>query len=211
MSSVFLYVAIVGIWAFVLVPRWLRREHPVAQPDTGADVGDEAGEGWGADAAWPQDGPEGTENGDDVADPAGREPSWPESAPYEPAGQPTFVPARARVLRARRRLLSMIALLTLAALACTALKLTSWWTCIPPIGMLGMYLLLLREAALADAEQARRRAAEELRDAAARQRAHQPEPVFEDEPSAQVIDISARVSDQFYDQYADAAVRAVGD
>jgi len=28
---------------------------------------------------------------------------------------------------------------------------------------------------------------------------------------AQIIDISGRVSDQLYDQYADAAVRAVGD
>jgi hypothetical protein len=29
--------------------------------------------------------------------------------------------------------------------------------------------------------------------------------------SAEIIDISARLSDQLYDQYADAAVRAVGD
>jgi hypothetical protein len=31
------------------------------------------------------------------------------------------------------------------------------------------------------------------------------------EPGAQIIDISGRVTDQLYDQYADAAVRAVGD
>jgi hypothetical protein len=30
-------------------------------------------------------------------------------------------------------------------------------------------------------------------------------------PSAQIIDISGRVGDQLYDQYADAEVRAVGD
>jgi hypothetical protein len=30
-------------------------------------------------------------------------------------------------------------------------------------------------------------------------------------PSAKIIDISARVGDQLYDQYADAEVRAVGD
>jgi hypothetical protein len=29
--------------------------------------------------------------------------------------------------------------------------------------------------------------------------------------SAEIIDISARVGDQLYDQYADAEVRAVGD
>ena len=30
-------------------------------------------------------------------------------------------------------------------------------------------------------------------------------------PSAQIIDISGRIGDQLYDQYADAKVRAVGD
>ena len=59
------------------------------------------------------------------------------------------------------------------------------------------------------------RAAMELRDQAARQRAHQEyaddEVEAEPEPSAQIIDISARVGDQLYDQYADATVRAVGD
>ncbi len=35
--------------------------------------------------------------------------------------------------------------------------------------------------------------------------------VPDEEPSAQIIDISARVGDQLYDQYADATVRAVGD
>ena len=84
--------------------------------------------------------------------------------------------------------------------------------------MLGMYLLLLREAALADAESARWRTAQTL---AARQRA-QAQAQARDEarqswaartpqPTAQVIDISARLNDQLYDQYADATMRAVGD
>ncbi|MBO0786977.1 MAG: hypothetical protein J2P33_12990, partial [Actinobacteria bacterium] len=33
----------------------------------------------------------------------------------------------------------------------------------------------------------------------------------EPEPGAEVIDISGRVGDQFYDQYSDAAARAIGD
>lgn len=33
MSSVFLYVAIVAIWAFVLVPRWIRRHHAQPEPE----------------------------------------------------------------------------------------------------------------------------------------------------------------------------------
>ena len=74
--------------------------------------------------------------------------------------------------------------------------------------MLGMYLLLLREAALADSENANRRAEAEHETrhrarARARERAQR--------PGAQIIDISDRLGDQLYDQYADATVRAVGD
>ena len=80
--------------------------------------------------------------------------------------------------------------------------------------MLGMYLLLLREAALADAENARWRAEQAH---AARQRAQEQQDgrsgpaARTPEPTAQVIDISARLGDQLYDQYADATMRAVGD
>jgi hypothetical protein len=73
--------------------------------------------------------------------------------------------------------------------------------------MLGIYLLLLREAALADAERARWRAADDRRVQAARQYAR----TEYAEHTAQVIDISDRLGDQLYDQYADAAIRAVGD
>jgi hypothetical protein len=72
--------------------------------------------------------------------------------------------------------------------------------------MLGLYLLLLREAALADAER-RWRATEEQRAPAAHQRAQAAHPAG----TAQVIDISARLVDQLYDQYEDATMRAVGD
>jgi hypothetical protein len=66
-------------------------------------------------------------------------------------------------------------------------------------------------AAIADADQARRRAATDLRVQVARERADAAAMEREEEPSAQIIDISARVGDQLYDQYADATVRAVGD
>ncbi len=44
MSSAILYLAIVAIWAFMLVPRWLRRSHagPVADADGPGDA--QAGE-----------------------------------------------------------------------------------------------------------------------------------------------------------------------
>jgi hypothetical protein len=121
-------------------------------------------------------------------------------------------------MQARRRLLTMLLTLTGGAIACFLLKLAPWWAVVPPAGMLGMYLLLLREASRADAERARRRHAEAARSEAvgrraevASQRAGAAARSRLAEPSAQVIDISARVGDQLYDQYADATIRAVGD
>ena len=191
MSSAFLYLAIVAIWAFVLVPRWLRRPHAAVQSEGGDGLGDSAAS---ADDSHPE--------------------QWEESdscpaARVGPGLAATL--SRSRALQARRRLLTMLVLLTAAAGACVVLKLTPWWACVPPAGMLGIYLLLLREAALADAEQARRRAAMELRVQAARQRAQAASMARQAQHSAEIIDISARIGDQLYDQYADATVRAVGD
>lgn len=207
MSSTFLYLGIVGIWAFVLVPRWLRRQHAHSQVAVDVEVDVEFAADYDAE-------PQGNEYYDNSRP---GDPGTDASAIQEPVldARHSVAPRRrSRVLRARRRLLTMLVLLTAVAGACTALKLTSWWACIPPAGMLGLYLLLLREAALADAEQARGRAAMELRVQAARQRAYaaaMDEMERHEQPSAQIIDISARVGDQLYDQYADATVRAVGD
>ena len=260
MSSVFLYVGIIAIWLFVLVPRWLRRHHAAAQltlehatgppgdlqdeeyeaPESESDLVDEA-----EDRA-----PVRTEATAHAGRPfAGAAESWSGSragaraaagaTPGEPGRDHDVRPSaaapplpRSRVLAARRRILCLLLLLTAAVGACAYLKITTWWTFIPPAGMLGMYLLLLREAAVADAEQARVRAAAEWRAEVARERvwaaeeraaaaeAAATEYVQYEQPSAQVIDISGRVGDQLfdqyageqlYDQYADATNRAVGD
>ena len=191
MSGAILYIAIVAIWAFVLIPRWLRRPHLL-----GADNAepDELG---GADA---------------VEDFRDQESDWAHAEPAQPPRQPQYYSGvaplpRSRMLQARRRLLTMLVILTIATAVCTALRLTPWWICVPPAGTLAMYLLLLREAAHADAEQAQWRQA-------VAQRAHadcQLARAERRERSAQVIDISDRLGDQLYDQYADATVRAVGD
>ncbi len=217
MSSAILYIAIVAIWAFVLIPRWLRRPHllggessePVvpAYAAVLADSGDTVE--YREDPLVPGDSMPGgayrtrTTAADDpggaVGQP-GRGPATAKRAAAAPRG-------RTRVLQTRRRLLTVLVGLTAAAGVCIYLKLASWWACVPPGGMLGIYLLLLREAALADAEQARWRAAEDRRAEAARQVAR----VEYAESTALVIDISERLGDQLYDQYADATIRAVGD
>jgi hypothetical protein len=235
MSSVFLYVGIVVIWLFVLVPRWVRRHHMSAQLAQGEseppswqdrdDLLDEQEDGW-ADSAEPAGPGRAVEGGEGWAA---------EPYPARRSAAPQSL-SRSRVLLARRRLLVLLLLLAAAAGTCAYLKITSWWTCIPPAGMLGGYLLLLREAAVADAERARARAAAEWRAEVARERAWAAEEaavadteyVQYEQHAAEVIDISRRVGgdqlfdqyedtsgraegDQLYDQYADAAMRAVGD
>ena len=215
MSSAFLYLAIVAIWAFVLVPRWLRRHHAAPQPEYEADSPAYEDDGYGPqeDAADDGYGPQEDAADYGYADGAALDGDPARSQQYArvPATQQL---SRSRVLQARRRLLTVLVLLAAAAGACTALKLTAWWVCIPPAVMLGMYLLLLREAAIADAERAHWLAELEWR-RAERERAYEAQaqaPQAPDEQeSAEVIDISARVGDMFYDQYADATVRAVGD
>jgi hypothetical protein len=188
-SSAILYLAIVAIWAFVLIPRWLRRPHLLGgENDRQEDIA--TGE---ADVTASRYGGSGSET-EERQEAPGRE-RW---------AQPS---SRSKVIQARRRLLTMLLTLMVVAAACTYLKLTTWWVCIPPAVMLGMYLLLLREAALADAEHARGRAVEDRQVQAARRRADEES----QEQGAQIIDISARLVDQLYDQYADAAIRAVGD
>lgn len=188
MSSAILYLAIVAIWAVFLVPRWVRRAHTA--PEGGvADLGEHAG---AADA-----------------DAAAETPRMRDRLPAAPA-RPKPTLSQRSILRARRRTMATLVALAAIAAACTAYKLTPWWVCVPPGGMLGMYLLLLREAALADAEHARWRADEAARAArAARQRARSVQPALVPVPDAKIIDISRRVGDQLYDQYADA--RAIGD
>jgi hypothetical protein len=95
--------------------------------------------------------------------------------------------------------------------------LAAWWVIVPPTVMLLGYLALLREAAKADAErreQARSHpaqvAAGPLAPVAPPATAPAPPPA----PDAEIIDISASVAhggEEFYDQYADAKLRAVGD
>jgi hypothetical protein len=143
---------------------------------------------------------------------------------YDGAYQPE-VPrpsqSREQMLHARRRMLGILVGMTLVTIAFTALGLVAWWICVPPAGLLAIYVLLLREIAQADVELTRKRSAWEHAQALAYERhlqsiaedqayeASLPQP----EPDAEIIDISRRVTDadQLYDQYADAAVRAVGD
>jgi hypothetical protein len=132
-------------------------------------------------------------------------------------------------MSARRRLLGMLLVLAIGTGALAATKMAAWWVVIPSAVMLLGYVAVLRAAAKADTERrepvrtratarpapapavARATAPAATRPAAtAARRAAPPAPA----PAAEVIDISASLipaDEEFYDQYADAKRRAVGD
>jgi hypothetical protein len=225
-SSAILYFAIVAIWAGVLMPRWLRpgrrrrvevTEHfemhtEVYQAEVDTGTGERSR-------------PAVTEREVMVEE----EVTWTRQDAAE---------RRANILKARRRMLGTLVALTVIAFVIALAQVAALWVVIPPAVMLGAFVLLLREASRSDAEQARRRShAEQTRRRRAEPEsgrqaapvtgetferlvskpvapdvAEQAEPVVEVVAySAEIIDISDRVSDQFYDQYTDAANRAVGD
>jgi hypothetical protein len=201
LSSAILYLAIVGIWALVLVPRWLRPsrasgtlESNLAEPVYASPQEDLA---------------EAAEDDDEEVTPDDQSPARPSAAEQ-----------RARVLQARRRMLVTLIVLTGGAAAIAAAHLAASWVVIPPAVMLAGFVLLLREAARIDTERTQAAASRPSRETGARARAgtaEQPQHTGPadrgqaEAPDAKIIDISSRVGDQLYDQYADAEVRAVGD
>jgi hypothetical protein len=147
MSSAILYLAIIGIWACVLIPRWLKRGAvaPVAAPA--------AATGLDAEQAASPHVDEGSADGTDETPEA-----EPLSAGPLSAGPLSAEESRRRMLTARRRLLMMLATLEIAATALALTSLAAVWVVIPPTVMLVGYLLLLREAAKADTERAKHEA-----------------------------------------------------
>lgn len=236
MSSAILYFAIVAIWAGVLMPRWLRpgrrRRYEVTEHfEMHTEVYET--EAMPRIRGQKQSPPAVTEREVTIEE----EITWTEEDAAE---------RRANILKARRRMLGTLVALTLIAFLIAVAHVAAIWVVIPPAVMLSGFVLLLREAARSDREQAERvahaLAAEARRsrsDAGSWRRAapvtaetlervvskpvapdvadapdlaDAPEPVVEVVAySAEIIDISGRVGDQFYDQYTDAANRAVGD
>jgi hypothetical protein len=157
MSSAILYLAIIAIWLCVLIPRWLKRDSArgaVVAPDAAApgDTAVTTADGDGeADLA--DDGPAQADDHGDAPAPSG--PAAPKALPAAPlSGQE----ARRRIMAGRRRLLGMLIALEIAAIALAVLGLAALWVVVPPSIMLAGYLLLLREAAAADSERAKREA-----------------------------------------------------
>jgi hypothetical protein len=231
LSGAILYLAIVAIWAVVLVPRWLRPRtappQPVPVPAEDADPGwrDPANPGqdiagtWAATSADPDTESEHAPGEDGRGAPDGVGPQEQEAAPI-PVGR------QAEVVKARRRMLTALIALTAIAGALAVTRTEAFWILIPPVTLLSGYLLLLRKFTQFDAERAcatRTRHAGQVRTVQEPTTSQEPVPAAAEpgrelvpgtaaaSSGAEIIDISGRVGDQFYDQYADAANRAVGD
>jgi hypothetical protein len=243
LSSAILYVAIVAIWALVLVPRWLRNRSAAPQsvePQPARPQESPAGAGpLASEPAYPAasapDGPATAAGPAEpepahLAAPAGLAgaagPAAPEAAREAPEAPATAL--RADILRARRRMLAALIALTGGAVALAVAHFAAFWIVIPPTLVLAGFIVLLREAAHIDSERSGRTT--RIHHAAANAvAAQEPGSVPGDAtaspaaasataavpatepPGADVIDISGRISDQVYDQYADAKERAVGD
>jgi hypothetical protein len=169
MSSAILYLAIIAIWLCVLIPRWLKRDSARgAVVEANIAAGGETPVTAAADA----DQAELADDGARRATESGVT-AHPPAAPAAPAPALSAEEARRRILTGRRRLLGMLILLEIAAIALAVVGLAALWVIVPPTIMLTGYLLLLREAGHADAERAQRdaEAAAHERERAARARA----------------------------------------
>jgi hypothetical protein len=231
LSSAILYLAIVAIWAVVLVPRWLRPSHTSGTLESNlAEPVDASPQGDLADAEEDEVDEEGEEDSPAGAPEAGsgwaeRDSRVPPRPGQEQEAGPAAAGRRARIRQARRRTLTTLIVLIAGAVAIAVTHLAAWWVMIPPLVMLAGFVLLLREAARIDAGRARAATSQRSHRTGARVQAEAdtgtaagdeqhagPADHSQAGPaSAEIIDISARVGDQLYDQYADAEVRAVGD
>jgi hypothetical protein len=195
-SSAVLYLAIVALWAVVLVPMWLRRDGDPGRPTFSrllhrrSDAPEEPAESQGAQEAEPEDIADGEA---DLPVPRRRN-------------------SRAAVIARRRRRTWGLSLLVLASITTAIIGLAPPWVALPPAGLLGAHLSLLRVAvgmdlARREEEVALARAAERAEAIAAREAEE-----AEAAAHAEVIDLMARnKARDVFDQYAGEGLRAVGD
>lgn len=198
MTSSPLYLAIVAVWAVVLVPMLLRRDAADTTwvprresygEDTETEMYDEGLDDH-SEAPPENDYHDGhIDIGDTV------ESTAPRNAPVR----------RATVMARRRRRTSGLLLLLFLTAAAALSGVAQWWVVAPPTILFIGHCVLLREAAKIDAE---RRIQARIRRTAARRAEEQRR--AEAEREAKVIELASRRR-AVYDQYADAHLRAAGD
>ncbi|MFF5260847.1 hypothetical protein ACFY4C_18060 [Actinomadura viridis] len=188
MSSAVLYLAIVAVWAVVLVPMWLRRDS----------------ESTGISRLLHKRAPEEEvtepETGEHVPGPA----SEPEASPEAPSEPARRRPGRGAVIARRRRRTAGLTLLLATSVGVAAPGYAPWWIIAPPAVLMICHLALLRVAAGIDATRRHEHAARARAEALAARRAA----AAEEQARAEIIELP--VEEEVFDQYADDR-RAVGE
>lgn len=230
-SSAVLYLAIVALWAVVLVPMWLRRDSDAARhglswlphrrPVTTSDPAQESAPEFAPESVSESALPESVSTPDSFAESMLREPGLPARESGEaPVQRPGHRGWRGRperrgrgaVMARRRRRTWGLSLLVLAAVGGAFAGLVPYWSALPPAGLLAGHLSLLRVAAAIDAA---RREAIALARAAERAEARAARAAREaaaEAAQAQIIDLMARNrARDVFDQYAHEGLRVVGD
>jgi hypothetical protein len=213
-SSTLLYLAIVAVWAVVLVPMYLRRDtdtngisrlRPRKAGVTASDADDMQVEEEPVDVrmALMEYGPETLD--DETTDPY--EETLDEDG--EIAGPRRL--RRSTVIARRRRRTFFLVLSLIAATAVVAAGVAPWWVALPPVGLFSGHLALLRTAVGMDVTR-RERIARLRVQARAEARAAEEVRLADEAVKAEIIDLAerARARDVF-DQYAEDVPRAVGD
>ncbi len=216
-----LYLAIVALWAVVLVPMWLRRDgdpgrlglswfphrRPGAAPEAAGEYPETApgivvsAAAAAGDYAADLDRPD--------LDGLGRpeppaHPGQPEQAGFSPRRRG----GRGAVIARRRRRTLGLSLLVLTCATVGSTGLAPFWVALPPVVLLAAHVSLLRVAVSIDS--ARREAAARIR--AAERTAASAAKVAADAAQAEIIDLMERNrARDVFDQYAPEGLRAVGD
>ncbi|MFC5181830.1 divisome protein SepX/GlpR [Actinomadura harenae] len=217
MSSTFLYLAIVAVWAVVLVPMWLRRDGEATgmprrllhkRPDEdGADL----------------DGHDHVDEHEHPVEPRlpGIEADVEVEHEIDAVDEPRLEdeasvqrrPGRAAVIARRRRRTVGLILLVLTTVVVAAVGVAPWWITAPPVLLLAGHLTLLRVAVQMDQARAHEEAEAARVLAETEQAEAEPAATAEPEtpeaaplePSAEVLEFVGRPEDEVFDQYADDA------
>lgn len=211
MSSTLLYLAIVAVWAVVLVPMWLRRE---PENPSSAGIGrlisrrGAAVDEYDFDDAFTEDLTAPTED-------LGTSAAAPDLPPPLTSPRPAPSIRRAAIIARRRRRTAALVLLLFTAVLTAAFTAAPWWITLPPVALLLAHLALLRTASKIDqARRAEARAARRaLLQAPPAPRVPAPLPEEPPAPSAEIITFTPPT--EVFDQYATPSdgdhPRAVGD
>ncbi len=193
-----LYLAIVAVWAIVLVPMWLRRDTDSSavsrfRPRRGAETDEVDAPEMPLAAPVPADVP-----------PAPEVVEEPLDVPVPELRRPV---TRATVIARRRRRTAGLSLLCLTSVVLTAAGVAPWWSIAPTVLPLAGHLALLRVAVGMDAARHREYLAARAR---AREAAAEARRIAAEAPEAEIIELVRHDEEEVFDQYA-ADRRAVGE